>query len=87
MTEDEMHEAYRERATMSRVMGVYDLEVKADAPIQELPLGAAIRFVALAPMHEFDVHAAAVLYGRTRSLPAQDCAQLWARFGSTLIEG
>ncbi|GAA4133567.1 hypothetical protein ACFFTN_13580 [Aminobacter aganoensis] len=86
MTEDEMQAAYRERATMSRIMGVYDLEVKADAPIQELPLGAAVRFVALAPMQEFDVQAAAVLYGRTGSLPAQACAQLWARFGATLIE-
>ncbi|RWB26916.1 hypothetical protein [Mesorhizobium sp.] len=69
-------------------MGVLDTRTHRDAALAERGLGEAIQFVAMAPMDGFDVRASAVIYGvqGTESLRAKDCAQLWAKYGKTLLD-
>ncbi|BAB48045.1 hypothetical protein [Mesorhizobium japonicum] len=88
MTDDEMKAVFALRHVRARIMGVVDAREHKGAQIEDRYLGQAIAFIAQAPMDGFDVRAAVVLYGErgNESLRAQDCAQLWAKYGKTIAE-
>ena len=88
INEQAMVAALEARHQEAQITGVLDITNKANAPIDSRRLGEAIRFVANAAIVGYDVRAARVMYGKTGtpSLRARDCAILWAKFGTALIE-
>ena len=75
------------RNTDAEVVGVVDLATHAEAKIDIMPLGEAIRFVANASVLGYDVRGAVVFYGQTGtpSLRIRECEQLWALYGVALL--
>lgn len=71
----------------AEILGVLDLANKTDAKIEAIRLGEAIQFVANATVLGYDVRAAMVFYGErgTPSLRANDCEELWAKYGAALL--
>ena len=76
------------RNNEAEIISVIDLASKTEVKLGTTRLGDAIQFVANAEVLGYDVRAAMVFYGKpgTPSLRANDCEQLWAQHGATLLD-
>ncbi|MBA1142457.1 hypothetical protein [Mesorhizobium neociceri] len=76
------------RGADAQILGVIDAANKIGAQIGVTSLGRAVQFVANASVLGYDVRGAMVFYGEreTPSLRMWDCEQLWALYGSALLE-